>query len=215
MSKRIKALSLALPLTLLTGPALAATLNFSGTLEFIEFDDGGVFSSTPLGTTFTGAVDLDTGFGMITNGTITQAVSCCIAAGGLDVTNDEVLTADEATIINFLLDTPRFSGGDIVDIVDIEGDHPTAGGGRIEVGLSYLLEPTAFDDDSTDNFPFDPTDLIGSAFFIYEEDSFGDDLYSGIGRLTAVPLPAAAWLFGGALLGLAGVARRRATPPQS
>jgi hypothetical protein len=198
-----------LPLSLLAAPALAATIHFSGPLGLVEYDNGGVFSGTPLGTTFTGFVNVDTAVARISNGTITQNIGCCIAASGLDITNDEIITAYEAQAINDLLGTSRFSSGDAVDIVDIEGDNFTAGGGRIEVGLSYLLEPTAFDDDAQDNFPFDPADLIGGIFFIYEEDAAGADLYSGFGQITAVPLPAAAWLFGGALVGLAGLSRKR------
>jgi hypothetical protein len=51
------------------------------------------------------------------------------------------------------------------------------------------------------------------AFFTIEEtDSSGNTTFLGFGRLdavSAVPIPAAVWLFGSGLLGLIGIARRK------
>lgn len=44
---------------------------------------------------------------------------------------------------------------------------------------------------------------------------FGGGLYEGSVQVTAVPLPAAFWLFGSALLGLIGIGRRRAVKQRS
>ena len=44
---------------------------------------------------------------------------------------------------------------------------------------------------------------------IFGSDKNTRDFYLGTAAVTAVPLPAAAWLFGSALIGLAGIARKR------
>ena len=109
-------------------------------------------------------------------------VGCCIAAGGLSVGNDEVLDADTATLLNSLAGT-NFVAGDFIDSINIEGDEDTSGGGRIEIGLSFVLDPLAFDDDSLDNYPPDRGDILISLFFIVEDDNLGSGIYSVLGLL--------------------------------
>lgn len=203
---------MAIPLLVIfTAHADAATISINGALDYVDVDvGGGVYSGRLPGDAFTGFIDDVTAGGEISDGSTTTSFSCCtMAAGGLSVSNDVELGSDDADRLNALLGELRFMAGDRVDGVDIEGDASTAGGGRIEIGVSYLLEPDAFADEAPGNYPFDPDKLILSLFFIYEEDMLGDDVFSGVGRLTAVPLPAAAWFFGSGLVGLAGVARLR------
>ena len=197
--------------------ARAATVNFAGDLDFIALDLGGaVYSGVPLGTLFTGMIDDVTGVGSITDGTTTTLFSCCIAAGQLTVNNDVMLSADEAALANALTGTSQFNTVDIYDIIDIEGDAAT-GGGRIEVGLSFLFASTTFPDDDPSNYPFDPDDVLYSLFFISEFISvLGSndvEIYSAAGSLNEVPLPAALPLFLSALGGLGLVAgfRRKLT----
>ena len=167
----------------------AQPISFSGNLDFIEEDTGGgVYSGVPLGTLFTGTIDPSTGSGEISDGTTVTSFSCCIAAGGLDVSNDGALDSETAELINLLVGEPLFSTGQLVDTIDIEGDTNTPGGGRIEVGLSFLFPADTFDDDSPENYPFDPNDLLLSVFFIVEEDSGGDnDVYAAVGLLLDTP----------------------------
>jgi len=188
----------------------AAVINFSGQLDVIDLDDGGVYSGTPLGTTFFGSIDDVTSSGKISDGTTLTSFNCCIAAGGLTVSNNFALDADEAALLNALTGSQRYSAGDILDGVNIEGDIATSTetDGRIEIGLSYLFDADTFNNENPDNYPFDPNDVQVALFFIYEEDS-GEGIYSAVGELNAVPLPPSVWLFGVGIVSLIGVAKRK------
>ena len=205
--------------SLLSGQAQAVTVNFSGFLDLIDRDDGGaVFSGVPLGTAFTGFIVDSPISGSITAmlppagpaGDITAAFGCCIAADPAPVlSNNTALDSTTAGILNAVTGTGNFSVGDIFDFVDIEGDAMTAGNGRIEIGLSYLLDQNTYSGSSVPTFPLDPNDIVLALFFIIEEDSGGTEIYNALGVLQPVPVPAAFWLFGSGLLALGGMARRR------
>jgi hypothetical protein len=196
--------------TVITLQAQAATINFSGTLELIDRDNtGAVYSGLPLGTAFSGFIVDSPISGEITGGGITTVFGCCIAAGPAPVfTNNWVLTAADAGLLNAVTGPGMFNAGEVYDLVDIEGDAATAGGGRIEIGLSYLLDQNTFTGSTQTSLPPDPNDVILGLFFIIEEASNGTEIYNALGVLQPVPVPAALWLFGSGLLGLAGVARR-------
>ncbi len=200
-------LVLCLGFGLSAGTAYSAVINFNGTLADPDVDDGGaVYSGVPVGTSFSGSIDDVTFIGSISDGVTPTTFSCCIAAGGLGLSNDTQLDAADAAFLNSLAGAPIFADGDFVDGVDIEGDSTTAGGGRIEVGLSYILDPLAFDSTDPSNYPFDPNDVLLTLFFIVEENSSEVEIYNAIG---VVPLPASVWLLGSAL-GLLGWMRRKA-----
>lgn len=171
--------------------AHAEGISFSGQLDVVLEDNGGArYSGFPLGTDFVGSIDDETFDGFIVDavGTTNTDFSCCIAAGGLDVANDSVLDAETAALINSLAGT-SFIAGDLIDAVDIEGDVMTAGGGRIEVGLSFVLSPSAFDNGDIANYPHRPEDVITAVFFITESDNTDQEIYSAIGVLDdAYPL---------------------------
>jgi hypothetical protein len=188
----------------------AATININGTLDVITTDNGnGVYSSLPLGTTFSGSIDDALFNGVLTGGGIQTIFDCCIAAGGLGLSDNIVLDPATASLLNTVAGTNLFTSGDTVDVVDIEGDTTTAASGRIEIGVSYILVPSAFSGTAMSNYPFNPSDLLLGLFFILEEDNRGTDIYDALGKLQPVPVPAAFWLFGSGLLGLLGMARRR------
>jgi len=169
----------------------AGTVSFSGPLDFIELDTGGgVYTGTPIGTNFNGSINDVSETGAITDGTTATTFGCCIAAGGLDVSNNFTLRAGDAALLNALLGSSFFSRGDKVDVIDIEGDAFTAGDGRIEIGLSYIFAKNTFSNNSNSNYPFDPNDVLISLFFIFEEDSSGDEIYSAVGKLTDSTIPA-------------------------
>lgn len=207
MTIRIRRLpSLAIALLLLTGSSqlAAVPINFSGPLVDIEIDLGGaIYSGVPTGTTFTGVIDDVTASGNVSDGLTPTVFGCCIAAGALEFTDDVVIDAAFAAQGNLLAGASIFNDGDVIDLIDLEGDVMTASGGRIEVGLSFVLDPAAFD---SAIYPFDPANLLLAVFFILEEDSSGTDIYSGIGPLksvtlrpfsssgSAAPLPGTAWL---------------------
>ena len=164
----------------------AQIVEFSGPLDPIIVDVGGaVYSGVPLGTVFSGAIVADaTANGFISDGTTLTSVSCCIFADGFDVANNEILEAEDAAIINSLAGT-SFVAGDLADFVGIEGDAFTSGGGRIEIGINYVLDYLAFDDDSLSNYPPNPDDILLVVFFIAEFDVQEETIYSAVGVLGA------------------------------
>ena len=81
-------------------------------------------------------------------------------------------------------------------------------GSRIEVGVSYVLDASAFPDTSASNYPFDPADVLVAAFFVLEENPSGQEIYEGIGVLRAVPEPSLACLVAVGALLAAGTRRR-------
>ena len=79
--------------------AHAEGVSFSGQLDVVLEDNGNAtYSGTPLGTNFVGSIDDETFEGFIVDaiGTTRTEVSCCIAAGGLDVANYSLLYSDTA-----------------------------------------------------------------------------------------------------------------------
>jgi hypothetical protein len=196
---------------LLSGQAQAVTVNFSGFLDLIDTDAGGaVYSGVPLGTAFTGFIVDSPISGEITGGGITTPFTCCIAADPAPVlTNNWMLTAADAGLLNAVTNSGMFAMDQVYDLVDIEGDAQTASGGRIEIGLSYLLDQNTYTGSSVPMFPLDPNDIVLALFFIIEEDSSGTEIYNALGVVQPVPVPAAFWLFGSGLLALGGMARRR------
>ncbi len=172
-----------------------ATVNFTGLLDFVDLDAGGaIYSGTATGTRFTGAIDDASFGGFITDGTTRTDFSCCIAAGGIDATDNFTPNAEMVERLNSWLGPGFFAVGQQIDLIDLEGDAQTAGGGRIEVGISWVLHPDAFAGTGT-VYPFDPAKLYLTLFFIEEEDAGDDTILEAMGRVDAVPLPASAWLF--------------------
>ena len=185
----------------------AATIPFSGQLGFVETDSGGIYSGTPLGTTFSGHIDDVSGAGQISDGTTSTAFTCCLAAGLIELEDNRILTAEEATLLNGLIGASEFTAGEMVDSINLEGDVGLSGGGRLEAGLTYILASSAFVGTSPANYPFNPADLRATFFFLLEEDAGSNEIYSAGGLVSAVPLPPALGLFTFASL-LLGICRR-------
>lgn len=192
-----------------------APITFSGQLDSVQVDLGGsVYSGVGIGTNFIGSIDDVTFDGFITDGTAMTSFSDLIYAGGLAVSNNEALDTSEA---NFLIDLgyTTYQEGDEIDLINIEGDaFLTGSGGRIEIGLSFIFDPTTFIDNTLDNYPFDKNDVQIALFFIAEFDSDENEIYSAIGELdeygiAPVPEPTTLLLFCTGLLGLAGVSRKK------
>jgi hypothetical protein len=214
MGSRIVRITWLLALMLVLSPwrAQGATIDFTGLLDHVDLDLGGAeYSGVSLGTRFTGAIDDETFGGFITDGTTRTDFTCCIAAGGIDITNNVALDQDAVDLLNSWLGPGFFAVGHSIDLLDIEGDIATAGGGRIEVGLSYILQPDAFADEDSGNYPFDPAKVYLTLFFIHEENSGSTAIFDGTGPVDAVPLPATAWLLLTGMLASLRFWKRRAS----
>jgi hypothetical protein len=162
---------------------------FSGPLELVLADDGtGIYSGVPVGTEFSGTINRLTSDGFISDGTTATTIDCCTGATGpgVVVENDAVLGVEEASLLNLIIGS-SFVAGDLIDLISVEGDTTTPGGGRLEVGLSHVLDAQALDSDSRNHYPPDPADVLVTLYFILEENELDEDVYSAIGVVLAEP----------------------------
>ncbi len=160
-------------------------INFSAQVAFVTDNGGGVYSGVSIGSVFFGAINRLTSEGFISDGTTLTPLSCCVSINrrGLDIINNVVLDAEDAAFLTSF-GVPGIVAGDLVDLIEIAGDAMTAGGGRIEVGLTYVLDPLAFDDESRDNFPPDPNDILIPLFFTDESNPQDGLIYDAVGTFT-------------------------------
>ena len=149
-------------------------ISFHGPLSVIQVDNGGaVYSGVPIGSNFTFEFDLVTGLSTISDGTIVTPFTVFFEAGSFfEFTNDYILEPEDVALVNSIAGT-SFAVGDLVDLIEIAGETLASGGGLIEMGVSYVLDPLAFDDQSPDNFPPNPDDILTTIFFIGEEAERG------------------------------------------
>ena len=163
-------------------PVDTPKVNFHGQLSIIHEDNGGaVYSGVPVGTDFSLEFDLVTGLSAISDGTtVTPFIANFEDGSFFEVTNDFIVDADDAALVNSIAGT-SFVAGDLVDLIELEGQGLTSGGGIIEVVVSYVLDPLAFDDESPDNYPPDPDDILVTIFFIEEGDGQGVEIYKAHG----------------------------------
>lgn len=167
-------------------------ITFGGPLELVLADDGtGIYSGIPTGTEFAGSLNRLTSDGFITDGTTLTQINCCTNVApedepGIQVENDFVLDVEAANLLNILLGT-SFVAGDLIDLISLSGDTATAGGGRLEIGLNYVLESSALENESRNNYPPNPDDVLSTLYFIAEETEAEEDVYSAIGVVVAKP----------------------------
>ena len=217
---RLAIIAIAL-LGLSVGPH-AATVTFSGELDLVLEDSGtSDLSDVPLGTSFVGSIDDVTFDGLIESPLGDIELNCCIAAGGLELSNDVEIDADAAAVLNAIQAMFVFSDGDFLDIINLESD-TDSDAGRLEAGISLIYAPETYDSEDPSNYPVTGSDPLFSVFFLLQEDEAADeDSYSALGLIdeldlgltpdpdvptpSPVPLPAAGFLLLAALAGLSGL----------
>lgn len=134
-----------------------------------------------------------------------------------------VIDTDEATLQSIELPDTEYSFGAANQFIDLFGDTFLAGGGQFDLGDPYEETRAIFgedgDADNSINFiqVWDEYTFIGSSvqpgLIEVSADTYGinssnPNIGVALVRVSAVPIPATLWLFGSALLGLAGIKRR-------
>ena len=82
-------------------------------------------------------------------------------------------------------------------------------GNTINGGPRRFLQVARLLNFQTGNFPADQTDTGATNFSDNDYGSLGGGVWAQYDEITTVPVPAAVWLFGSAMLGLMGMARRK------
>ncbi len=153
-------------------------VTFSGQLDDLLQDDGGaVYSGVPVGTDFSGAINHATLVGFISDGTTNTSLACCTdRPDGLIIENNNPLEAEDAAFVN-LLTGSSFVAGDFIDLIILESGAMTPGGGEILIQLAMVFDASTFSDNSLDNYPPDPGEILASIFFIEETDDQAELIY--------------------------------------
>ena len=183
---------LAAALLAATGAAQAATFDFAGT--FSMYSGAGYVGGAP---DVVGSFDFDFGTGTGAGGSMTSATPFF---GFTWTAHDFVMTANmDGTVtaqIPFDWGAPLGTSCGVancdIPVVAVFSMTPTATPGEFSVAT--------LDGDGTGT----PGTAMTAGPFVGFSPTF-----SGTATMQAVPVPAAVWLFGSGLVGLAGVARRR------
>jgi len=162
---------------------------FSGPIVNVNIDlGGGIYSGVSVGDNFSGAINRLTSDGFISDGTTSTPFSWGeYPDNGVEVSNDLELDAEFAALLT-ALGGPSFSAGEIVDQIKIQSDSVPLGG-LLFVGLVYVLGPDAFVDESRNNYPPDPNDILIQFFYVDEEavddeGGVGPNIFSAHGIFT-------------------------------
>jgi len=162
----------------------AATIEFSGPLVLISYDDGGaIYSGAQIGTVFSGAIDDETFDGFIFDGaTLTPFTE--FGRGGMWAENNLIMDADEAILVNSLAST-SFVAGDLYDEIEMGGAASTSseGEGQIQISLVFILDPLAFDSNPVDYYPPNPDDTLLVLFLIEQLDDQEEGIFLALGAV--------------------------------
>jgi len=214
-----------------TASSSAATFIYSGTLEHIFVDDGtGSYTGAMIGDTYSGHFSIGDSASdgtpilpclndeceydfpgssfttSISDGVMTETGTGSIVAiwDGYDLETDDAAFINVLPGISWAVDTllDGWLGDSVLD-------------NGTQLGVGFITQDTNLY--SSLGYQALPPSLTNTAtslafFTIEETDSSGNTTFLGFGRLdavSAVPIPAAVWLFGSGLLGLIGIARRK------
>jgi hypothetical protein len=178
-------------------PTIGPDANLSSFLS-----QAGTFSWTVMGGDNTGLINVVGGKRYVTTTQADLTNGTTVTAGNLSSSYNSLLT-----MINQLNDfLPDTSGSSIVSEGQWRQTGATPGS---EAGTWYGVGPSnvnAIGEINAANFYMLAAPGGGGAARVYQ---FADVILTADGTLTSVPLPAAFWLLGTGLAGLAGVSRRR------
>lgn len=165
--------------------AVTDTLTASGFALELD-DDGSIPAEAIAGGSFDLVATID-GAGVMTAGSLT--ISGTVATLGY---NSGTLLTGTLTDFGF----PDAGGDPLEFLFDVTGGDAAGlyGGGSLTGGI--IMSATGFTGDFTSDFSNLISGIPGTG--------------SGVADVAPVPVPAAVWLFGSAVLGLAGIGRRRA-----
>lgn len=191
--------------------AAIVTLSFSGQITQANFYAADPFSGAiTVGTPFTGTYTFDTdtpdssplvaGYSRYLHSGPPYGINAQI--GGFSGTSE-----NNATSLNYRIIT------DPAHVHDIQASNVTFGGVNAYLMQIFLRDTTltALSDTNLSSDPPNLSDYQTKNFFLgIGSSSSADATFTGeVYSISAVPVPAAAWLFGSALLGLVGMGRRR------
>ena len=204
----------------------ATTINFTGTLGFIEIDNGSTtYSGLTIGDSFSGSFTYGDSSAdassIVTNPPISADYSFTGAPYGGTITGGSITTigtdsgvgigdndgmGDDTFYINNLYGTSI----PYETISDTWGTYSSNGTQAFGLDL-YSFDTSIFSGLGFQILPLTLGNSDIALFYIEEIDTSGTTyLATGIlTSITAVPVPAAVWLFGSGLIGLIGIARRK------
>lgn len=208
-----------------TSHAATTTYSWTGTIVGVDVDTGaGIYTGTQIGDNFSGTFTYDTDVNNII---------------GLDTSDGDPVVELDDTWVEYFLGSgsgtvtdgaTQVSGNNAT--LGITNDHSDSvfdepgdvwgldfSIGNFEVIVEYGSLLTGMYDDlsfrptapwAPPTMPDDP-DNQSALFEIFQLDGSGNEIFSAYGVITmsAVPVPAAIWLFGSGFIGLIGLARRK------
>jgi hypothetical protein len=180
----------------MTLSAAANAVAISGT---ITGGTGALLSLVPLGTVFVGELDWNGGASTLDGGQVLLGGFCFTDdASGLPPTSPTCGALSAVPLLN--------NTGTPYDGTNQPGPYQQAG--TTYDGTSGLLNILAFSPTFNVNIPIS-LDFAGDGTGTLLADAGALGTSTGVFDVAAIPVPAAAWLFGSALLGLAGIKRRK------
>jgi hypothetical protein len=196
LTKLIGIPAVALGLSALASVTQAAPVDISGA---ITGGSGALISLAPPGTAFAGSLEWS---GTLDGGQVTL--------GGFCFTDDASGTPPTSPTCGPLSAVPLYTTGQ----TSYNGTAPAPGStfqqaGTTFDGTSGLLKLTAFSPTFNVNIYIDLLFAGDGTGTLNASTDFLGDAQGTFAVASAVPVPAAAWLFGSALVGLAGVGRSR------
>ena len=137
-----------------------------------------------------------------------SSLSTVFDSSVVEIDDDDPIVTEEAELLNELFGT-SIMGGDLFDAWASFGGSDTEG---IEFGVILWFDTAFYSDVGLRTSPPPLSQVDAALFFVIDRDSNGDEGLVALGSvdsISAIPVPAAFWLFASGL-GLLGWMKRRA-----